>query len=299
MAVEREELRDWHRLFGLLLTDFFSGSPFVVEVERDLSVQQQLLDVAIIRRGRGRFVGRLPDGLDGLRPHNLVSFKSHHEALDGWALKELSGADVAYRKLVSPSPSALLPDDQFGLYAVAARFPHNLSGQVPWQRIQAGVYDCRWGTDTIRVVVAGELPQEAHNAPLHLFSAAPKLVEFGSSAYQRRSQQTSRLLGQLFEKLRGEGFAMAFTMEDFNRQYIKEHFAQLTAEEQREALERLSPEHRREVLQALPLEERREVLRSLSPEERLADLSTEQIRQYLARRAAGQPTSSRKPRRKK
>lgn len=39
MAAERDALRDWHRLFGLLLTDFFSGSPFVVEVERDPSVQ--------------------------------------------------------------------------------------------------------------------------------------------------------------------------------------------------------------------------------------------------------------------
>src|SRR5271168_2332742 len=212
MTAERETLRDWHRLFGLLLTDFFTGSPFRVEVERDLSVQQQLLDVTIVRRGRGRFAGRLPDGLEQLRPHNLMSFKSHHEALDGFAMKELVGHDVAYRKLVSPSPSALLPDDQFGLYAVAARFPHNLSGQIPWQQRQAGVYDCRWGTDTIRVVVAGELPLEAHNAPLHLFSAAPNLVEFGGSTYQRRSEQTSRFLGQLFEKLRGEGFAVSFTM---------------------------------------------------------------------------------------
>jgi hypothetical protein len=268
MAVEREDLRDWHRLFGLLLTDFFTSSPFRVDVERDLSVQQQLLDVVIVRRGRGRFAGRLPDGLDGLRPHNLVTFKSRHEALDGWALKELVGADVAYRKLVSPTPSALLPQDQFGLYAVAARFPHNLSSQVPWQRVQAGVYDCRWGTDTIRVVVAGELPQEAHNAPLHLFSAAPNLVDFGGSAYQRRSKQTSRLLGQLFEKLRGEGFAVSFTMEDFNRQYIKEHFAQLTPEEQREALQALPPEKRKKVLQALPPGERKEVLQALPPEER-------------------------------
>ena len=62
MAVEREEWRDWHRLFGLLLTDFFTGSPFIVEVERDLSMQQQLLDIAIIRRGGKRFAGRLPDG---------------------------------------------------------------------------------------------------------------------------------------------------------------------------------------------------------------------------------------------
>src|SRR6202040_3801994 len=128
MTVEREAWRDWHRLFGLLLTDFFSGLPFIVEVERDLSVQQQRLDVVIVRRGRGRFTGRLPDGLEGLRPHNLLTFKSHHEALDGWAMKELAGLDVAYRKLVSPSPSALLPEEQFGLYAVAARFPHNLSG---------------------------------------------------------------------------------------------------------------------------------------------------------------------------
>src|SRR5436189_5920120 len=122
MAVDRDALRDWHRLFGLLLTDFFTNSPFAVEVERDLSEQQQLLDVVIVRRGRGRFAGRLPDGLEGLRAHNLVTFKSHREALDGWAVKELVGHYVAYRKMVSPSPSDLLAEDQFGLYAVAARF---------------------------------------------------------------------------------------------------------------------------------------------------------------------------------
>jgi hypothetical protein len=286
MTVERETLRDWHRLFGLLLTDFFTGSPFRVEVERDLSVQQQLLDVTIIRRGRGRFAG-LPDGLEGLRPHNLMTFKSRHEALDGWAIKELVGADVAYRKLVSPSPSQLLPDDQFGLYAVAARFPHNLSGQVPWQRVGAGVYDCRWGTDTIRVVVAGELPQEAHNAPLHLFSAAPNLVDFGGSAYQRRSEQTSRLLGQLFEKLRGEGFAVSFTMEDFNRQYVKEHFKNLTPAERREALESLAPEERRTVLQSLPVEEL------------LTFLSAEQVQQLRDQLLGGRAPQPRKPRRKR
>src|SRR5215212_10967523 len=146
MAGKREALRDWHRLFGLLLTDFFTGSPFVVDVERDLSVQQQLLDVVIVRRGRGRFPGRLPDGLEGLRAHNLVTFKSHREALDAWAVKELVAHSVAYRKLVSPAPSDLLPEDRFGLYAVAARFPQTLSGQVPWQQRQAGVYDCQWGT---------------------------------------------------------------------------------------------------------------------------------------------------------
>jgi hypothetical protein len=289
----------------LLLTDFFTDSPFRVEVERDLSVQQQLLDVTIVRRGRGRFVGRLPDGLEGLRPHNLLTFKSRHEALDGWAIKELVGADVAYRKLVSPAPDELLPYDQFGLYAVAARFPHNLSGQVPWQRAQAGVYDCRWGTDTIRVVVAGELPQQAHNAPLHLFSAAPEVVEFGGSRYHRRSGQTSRLLGQLFEKLRGEGFAVSYTMEDFNRQYVKEHFARLTPKERREALESLPPEEREQVLQALPPEERmaglppEERMAGLPPEQRLAGLSAAQIERYLEELRAGRAAAPRRRRRKK
>src|SRR5262249_8242017 len=207
--------------------------------ERDLSEQQQFLDVVIVRRGRGPVTVRLPDGLDELATHNLISFKSHREALDGWAIKELVGHEVAYRKLVSPSPSELLPEEHFRLYAVCARFPHNLSGQVPWQRRQEGVYDCRWGTDVVRVIVAGELPREEQNAPLHLFSASPELVGFGSQTYRQRSDQTSRLLGQLVQKLRGEGFAMAYTMEDFNRDYIKEHFPKLTPEEQREVLKSL------------------------------------------------------------
>jgi hypothetical protein len=143
MAVEREALRDWHRLFGLLLTDFFTDSPFTVEIETDLSAQQQFLDVVIVRRKAGRFAGRLPDGLDDLTEHNLITFKSHREALDDWAIRELVGHYVAYRKLVSRTPSNLLPADQFRLYAVAARFPHNLSAQVPWQQRQAGVYDCQ------------------------------------------------------------------------------------------------------------------------------------------------------------
>ncbi|HEX5271601.1 MAG TPA: hypothetical protein VFW33_13985 [Gemmataceae bacterium] len=187
-------------------------------------------------------------------------------------MKEVAGADVAYVKLVSRLSGRPLSEDQVGLYAVAARFPHNLAGRVPWQQCQAGVYDCGWGTDTIRVVVAGELPREPHNAPLHLFSASPDLVDFGRSSYRRRSENTSALLVELFGRLQGEGFAMSFTMEDFRRQFVKEHFAELTAKE------------REELLQAIPPEER---LAGLPPEQRLAGLSEEQIRQYLEQLTAG------------
>src|SRR5215469_12229783 len=129
MPVERESLRDWHRLLGVILTDFFIRSPFTVEMERDLSAQQQLLDVVIVRRGDGPFADRLPDGLDELAAHNLITFKSHHETLDDWAMKELLGHYVAYRKLVSPSPSRLLPEDHFRLYAICA---------VPAQPVRTG-----------------------------------------------------------------------------------------------------------------------------------------------------------------
>jgi hypothetical protein len=123
MPRESSSPRDWHRVYGLLWIDFFTKSPFLVEVERDMSQQQQYLDAVIIRRGEGRFRGQLPDGMDGLVEHNLMTFKSHQEALDSWAIKELIGHYVAYRKLVSPSPSRLLREGRFRLYAVCARFP--------------------------------------------------------------------------------------------------------------------------------------------------------------------------------
>jgi hypothetical protein len=127
----------------------------------------------------------------------------------------------------------------------------------------------------VRVLVAGQLLREEQNAPLHLFSASPELLGFASGAYRRRSEQTSRVLDQLFARLRGEGLTVTFTMEDFNRQYIMERFPQLTPEEQDK------------VLQAFP------------PERRLAGLSEEEIRQYLDQLTAGRAASPRKPRRKK
>jgi hypothetical protein len=139
----------------------------------------------------------------------------------------------------------------------------------------------------VRVVVAGELPRQEHNAALHLFSASPDLVGFGRSAYRQRSPRVSRVLGQLLERFQAEGFAMSYTMEDFERDYFKKHFVKLTPEQRREIVQALSPQERREVLQALPAEER------------LAGLPAEQIQQYLDQLTAGRPAEPPKPRRKK
>lgn len=89
---------------------------------------------------------------------------------------------------------------------------------------------------------------------------------------------------------------MPFTMEDFRRQFVKEHFPQLSPTEKEEVLQALPPKERQEVLRTLPPEER---LAGLPPEERLAGLSEEQIRRYLERLTAERPARSRKPRRKK
>ena len=67
---------------------------------------------------------------------------------------------------------------------------------------------------------------------------------------------------------------MPYTMEEFQRQFVKEHFPKLTPEE------------------------REDVIKSLPPEERLAGLTEEQIRQYLNRLPAERPAAPRKPRRK-
>jgi hypothetical protein len=73
-------------------------------------------------------------------------------------------------------------------------------------------------------------------------------------------------------------------MEDFQRDFVKEHFARLTPEEQAEVLRALPPEQR---------------LAGLPPEQRLAGLTAEQIREYLDRLTAGPPAAPRKRRRKK
>jgi hypothetical protein len=284
MAVEREAVQDYHRQFGLVLIDVFLGSPFTVDVERDLSWQQQLLDVAIVRRRRGQIAERLPDGLEDLADHNLITFKSHREALDDWSLRELLGHYVAYRKLVSPSPADLLPAEQFRLYAVAARFPHNLAGQLPWQERQPGVYDCRWGLDTVRVIVAGRLPREPHNAAMHLFSASQELVDFGRGAYRPHSPEASGVLWDLLKSYEREGMVMAFTMADFRREFVKKYFPQLSPEEQEDVLQALPPETR---IAGVPLADH------------LAGLSEEQLRQLLDQVAAKRTAQLRKPRRKK
>jgi len=248
---------DWHRLLGLALTDFFTDSPFVVELEKDLSLKQQFLDVVILRKGEGEFSGRLPDGLDNLAEHNLLSYKSVREPFDDWTLDELIGYYVNYRKQVSSSLNDLLPTDQFRLYGVSTRFPQKLAELVRLDPLQPGVYEVVWGTHRIRVLVLSEIPEDEHNAIWNLFSGVREKVIYGSEQYRRHLTEMSTLINRLFENYQLEGLVMPYTWEDFRRDIVREY------------LDRLPPEER---------------LKGLSPQERVKGLSPEEIeeiRKYL------------------
>ncbi len=275
------EPRPWHRLFGLSWIDFFQGTAIGVETEIDLSLKQQFIDLVLIRKGPGPIPRPLPDGFEDLAAHNLLTFKSHQEALDGWALCELVGHYVNYRKQSSPSLQDLLPETDFRLFAVCARYPHNLAQQVALTSLREGVYEVQLVTLRIRVIVVHQLPQEEHNAMLLLFSAREALLRYGQEHYRPHSQETSSLLYQLF-KAYSEEPDMPDKLKEFVRQTIDELLASLPAEELRK---RLSPEER---LEGLPVEER---LKGLSAEEVIRALPQETLEALARQLKANGPSS--------
>jgi hypothetical protein len=265
---------DWHRLFGLALMDLFAGTPYFVELEKNLSVRQQFLDVVILRRGDGVLTERLPDGLDNLAAHNLLTYKSLREPLDDWALKELTGHYVNYRKQASPR-NALLVEDAFRLYGIATRFPAKLAAEVHLEPLLPGVYRTRRGTDAIRVVVLSEVAEAEHNALWHLFSAIAERVDWGADHYRGHTPEIAAVKRQLAARYRLEGLEMSYTLADFRRDVAREYIAELSPDERRRLIEDMSPEER---LRGLPPEER---LRGLPPEERLRDVPPEEMLRAL------------------
>jgi len=76
-------------------------------------------------------------------------------------------------------------------------------------------------------------------------------------------------------------------MGDFRCQFVKDHFPDLTQQEQED------------VIKTLPLEVRQVVVKTLPPEVRLAGLSPEAIQRYLDKLNTTAPASKPKSRRKK
>jgi hypothetical protein len=263
---------DWHRLFGLALTDFFADSPFMVELEKDLSLKKQMLDVVILRKKDGKMEEELPDGLENLADHNLLSYKSLREPFDDWVLKELTGHYVNYRKQVSPSFDKLLPEEQFGLYGISTRFPQKLSSQMELHPSSQGVYDIIRGTDKIRLIVLSQISKNKRNNIWHLFSGIAEKVKFAAEQYRKNTTDMSTLIYQLFKNYKMEGVNMPYTMEDFRKDFVMEHLNVLSPDD---VLKRYSPD---DILKRYSPDDR---LKGLSPEELLKVIPLEEIKKYL------------------
>ena len=292
----------WHRLFGIALTDLFTGRPWRVELEKELALKGQRLDVLIIERRPGQAADRdptmvddLPDGLEDLAGHNVLSFKSKQESLDAWALDELVGHYVTYRKLASieaaPTPVnvdghpvaepgagvRLMPAADFRLYAVATRRPSRLLGRLHPSARRAGagpgLYDLRWGSRDIRLIVLNDLTEHPRNAAWELFASEMARIRYGLTHYRPRSAAAELLRYHLSKVYRLELPEMAYTLDDFKHdtwRLLIEEVNDLSPEERQALLDRMDVEDR---LRGLGAEER---LRGLGVEERLRGLGAEE-----------------------
>lgn len=279
--MDEVERLEWHRLLGAFLKDHLDGQPLTVEVEVDLSLQQQLLDVAVVRRGPGPVTVALPDGLDDLGDHNLISFKSHREALDADAMDELIGHYVRYRKMVSPR-GRLLPHGDFRVIALSVRYPREFASAWPLRRLREGVYETDSFARPIRVVVVHELPHESRNALLHLFSADRSALAFARLRYRVQSRNPTQLIAQLLGRYRLEGIEMPLDLDQWVRDLEQRTFQRMLAES--------SPE---QILAGLTPEQRLATVRALTAEEQLAAISPDVIEELRRRLAAEKPQAPR------
>jgi hypothetical protein len=285
---------DWHRLFGITLIDYFTDTKYHVELEKELSHKKQRLDVIIIEQTKGPPLVEVPDGLENLAKHNLLTYKSHHQPLDAWAIDELLGHYVNYRKQESPSLHKLLPPKKFRLYAVSTRYPYKLAREVTLQKLQTGVYVTVWGPHEVRVIVLSRVPKVARNTLWHLFSGVWDKVEYARTHHQWRETDPREILTQLSEQYINEEVFMSYTMEDFRRdskRYFLEKFKEnpddfLEGVSPDDLIKRLSPEDRLKGLSPEDIIKRlspEDIIKRLSPEDRLKGLSPEVIKAYLAK----------------
>ena len=135
-----------------------------------------------------------------------------------------------YRKLIAPKSDDLAAESAFQLFGVCTRYPKKLASQVSLNSRQTGVYEVVRGTDQIRIIVLSEIPHEVHNSIWHLFSADPETVRFGARRHRPNTGDSYRMLCQLFEVYKIEGFPMPYTMEQFREEFDNEYLEKIPIE---------------------------------------------------------------------
>jgi hypothetical protein len=194
-------------------------------------------------------------------------------------VSELIAHYVAYRKLVSPTTSELLPEGDFRLFAVCARTPSGMAGRgrVAMTRLREGVYDATVPSGAIRVVVVRELPREGRNAMLALFGGEG-LLQYGYENHRFRSQGIGSLLGEMLRQAIEEGLIMPDKLQEYLREATDRMLKDLPVEKRLEGVSSadlakvLTPERLKGVpvetlLAALPPETLQELVRRAKKDE--------------------------------
>ncbi len=99
---------------------------------------------------------RMLDGLQSLRDHNLISYKSMNEAFDHHALNELIGHAMAYAKLQAGEDWRTF-SESLGLIALSTRKPSSeVISRLLHQTKDEDVYeiDCSWNVTCLVINLA-------------------------------------------------------------------------------------------------------------------------------------------------
>jgi hypothetical protein len=228
--------------------------------------------VAIIKQTKGRTSMKgLPDGLDNLSKHNLMTYHSPHQVLESFSLAELIWHYVSYRKKESALLPRLLPERGFRLYAVTTHYPDEVEKEgMTLKCLKEGVYEVpHWGSRTMRIIVASEVPMRENNTPWLLFSGIPEKVEFAKTHHRWRHPKASSIVHCLYERYFAEKVFMPYSLEDYCRDYQQELFENVPLEDR---FNDTSPE---EVLKA--------ITKVFSPE-RVAKALPPEVANYFRRR---------------
>lgn len=197
----------WCRWFGLLLEDFFTGTAYGVRLEEELSLKRQFLDVLILRWGDGPEPESLPDGLEGLGEHNLVTSSPRQNP---WTRGRWTSCSGTTSTTTSNSGSrTLMPWSQ--------RSGSTRSAPPPAQPVPTGDGGTKkrgYVRHSLRHAPgaagrAARHPGRPHNVPWQIFSDESRCVESGLQCYDWHQEEARSLINQFAQHYHFEGALMA------------------------------------------------------------------------------------------
>lgn len=267
----------WHRIFGTLLMDRCRNSTVQAQLELDTSQVRQLLDCLLLYAPSHLGHPSLPDGFEPLSTYTLISFKSHQDIVNDFALRELIAHGIGYQKYQETLQKEPFAPKSLTLVMISARYPRALAQKLPFTKLGHGIYSISYGLTPIRLLVTSRMRLVPHNAPLLAVSAEARRIAYAASVLSEETDIARGMLSRALKQYKLEGLDMPYTLEDAKRELIDFYVSEATPEQRLKGLapeelsKRLSPEQR---LKGLAPEQR---LKGLPPDQRLQGLTQQQL----------------------